>query len=360
MRPVTRADFIQVVPQLAPGRNGVSDHATELARSLHREFGIDSAFVVINSHEKCDAPYAFIERPASRLLESCLELTHGRGGAVLVHVSGYGYSPDGAPTLLADALEKMRTDGRFRIAVYFHELYASGPPWRSAFWYSRRQKRALRKLIANSGLILTNTTRYVEWVESGSENGRGAPVELLQVFSTTGEADELPSFDRRSSAMVVFGLPATRKLAYRRIAESGELPRKLGIEEIHDIGPESVQPSEVNGVRVKRIGLLPVQEVGAAFSQARFGFVVHPWYFLGKSSVFASYCAQGLVPVMAEGFSGESEGLRDGVHVVSAQTAEAARKSGLERCGLAARSWYMNHGVRVHAARYAKWVREGR
>lgn len=350
--------LIQVVPQLAQGRNGVSDQATLLAGSLKDKFGIESTFAVLNNREKCDAQYTFIECPATRLLESCLDLTQGSGGPVLVHVSGYGYSPDGAATLLADGLERVRADGRFRVGVYFHELYASGPPWKSAFWHSRRQQRALRRLIANSGLVLTNATRHAEWIKHGARNGHGVPVEIMPVFSGAGEADELPPFERRSPAMVVFGLPGTRRLAYRRIAESGNLPRTLGIEEIYDIGPESVHPSEVNGVRVKCIGLLPAEEAGAVFSQARFGFVVHPWYFLGKSSVFASYCAQGLVPVMADPFSCDSEGLRDGVHVVSAQTAEGARKTGLEKCGHAAWNWYRSHSVCVHAARYARWISE--
>src|SRR5579863_4687131 len=99
--------LIQVVPQLQPGRSGVSDHATQLASSL-KSFGIESGFVVLNSERKCDAPYNFIECSAGRLLESCLELTRGLGGAILVHMSGYGYSPDGAPTLLAEALQRVR------------------------------------------------------------------------------------------------------------------------------------------------------------------------------------------------------------------------------------------------------------
>ena len=61
MPSTVRPKFIQVVPQLAPGRNGVSDHATALADTLKSEFGIESAFAVLNNHEKSDVPYAFIE-----------------------------------------------------------------------------------------------------------------------------------------------------------------------------------------------------------------------------------------------------------------------------------------------------------
>lgn len=350
--------LIQVVPELAPGRSGVSDHATQLAGHLRDEFGIESAFVSLSGKESASMPFPSVECAAPGLLENCLALSQGRRAALLVHVSGYGYSPDGAPTLLADALEQVRADGRFRTSVYFHELYAWGPPWRSAFWYSRRQQRALRKLAANCDLVVTNTTRHLEWLQRETRIPDGVRMELIPVLSTVGEAQEPVPFARRNAVMAVFGLAGTRMRAYQKIAASGDLVRTLGIEEIHDIGPECDHPSRLKGLPVKRVGLLPVEEIPAVFSTVRFGFVSHPMYCLGKSGVLASYCAQGVVPVLAEGFAGVADGLRDGVHVVSAQTAQAARKTGLENCAHAAWNWYMTHSVRVHAERFARWMAE--
>jgi hypothetical protein len=353
-----RRTLIQLLPRLKPERCGISDQAVLLARELKDGFGIDSAFIVLNSDERCNVSQPVIYCRASNLLESCLELTQGRDGAVLAHVSGYGYSADGAPTLLAEGVEEVKRSGLFCTAAYFHETFASGWPWNSAFWHSRRQQTALRKLVACCQLIVTNTSSYAEWLGRASQLEGEALVELLPVYSAAGETDTPVPFSRRNAAMAVFGLPGTRIKAYRKIAEWDNLADALGIEEIYDIGPECETPSELNGIRVRSLGLLSVQDLAAAFRQARFGFTNYHRNWLGKSSVFASYCAQGLVPVMAEPFSGQAEGLRDGVHVVSVRTAEAACKAGLEKCGHAAWSWYRSHSVHVHAARYARWMRE--
>lgn len=350
--------LIQVVPRLKPGRCGVSDQAVLLASELKTGFGIDSAFVVLNSNEQCTLPYAMVYRPATDLLESCLELTQGFSGTVLIHVSGYGYSADGAPTLLADALEKVGAGGEFRMAAYFHENFASGPPWKSAFWYKRRQQNVLRRIICQCGLMVTNIERHAEWLERESRILGGVPVERMPVFSPAGETDTPVPFAQRSAAMVVFGLPATRESAYRKMAAAGSLVETLGIEEILDVGRGCNHPTDVNGVRVKPIGSLPSGELAAVFSYVRFGFVQHPMNCLGKSSVFAAYCAQGTIPVIGEPFPEEADGLLEGVHVVTPRAASSARMSGWETCSHGAWSWYMGHRLRIHAQRYAKWMGE--
>jgi hypothetical protein len=114
--------LIQVVPRLLPARCGVSDHALALASELKGSYGIDSAFIVLNSDERCDVTYPVLYRSPDQLLGDCVSLSGNRSAAILVHLSGYGYSADGAPALLAGALENLKADGRFQIAVFFHEL----------------------------------------------------------------------------------------------------------------------------------------------------------------------------------------------------------------------------------------------
>jgi len=356
--PATCRLLIQVVPRLMPGRCGVTDQAVLLARGLEEGFGIKSAFVVLNSTELSGLPYPEIHCKPAQLLESCLHLTGGEPGAILAHVISYGYSADGAPTLLAESLAAAKESCQFRIAAYFHEIYATGPPWKSAFWHSYRQRRALRGIVAQCELLVTNIQIHADWLGRQSRKLGGAPIELMTAISSSGETDDPTPFAQRSAALVVFGLSGTRMLAYRRLAAAGNLTEALDIREILDIGPECDHPTEVNGIRVRRMGLLPTEELSAVFSQARFGFVVYPWVCIGKSSVLNAYCAQGMIPVMTGPFPRESDGLRDGVQLVSPRTVDAVRKSGWEACSRAAWSWYMGHCLRVHVERYAKWVDE--
>jgi glycosyltransferase involved in cell wall biosynthesis len=353
MAPTNRL-LIQVVAQLMPAQCGVSDHAILLAQELETTFGIKSAFVILNSTEPCNVQLPKIYCAPSQLLEAALSLSNGQAGTLLVHLSGYGFSTDGAPTLLADALANVRASGKFKIIVYFHELFATGMPWRSAFWYSHRQRRALREIAEESNLLVTNCRYHAAWLEREPVRQPGSSVEVLPMFSNVGEALERTSTALRAPSMVVFGLAVTRQRAYKALSDLGSMLKDLGIEEVLDIGPPCDAPLELSGIPVRSIGSLAAADLDRLFSKTMFGFVPHSSFVLAKSGIFAGYCAHGVIPVLAESFSGEADGLMDGVHLVSPQTAKSAQASGLDHCSAAAWHWYREHRVRVHAELYAQ------
>jgi hypothetical protein len=346
--------LIQVVAQLKPDRCGVSDHALLLARELESAFGIGSAFVVLNSAERCNSAYQEIYCAPTQLLEACISLSAGREAAILVHCSGYGYSTDGAPSALADALERVHEDGRFHTGVYFHELFATSMPWRSAFWHSGRQRQAILRIAKQCDLIATNLSHHSNWLERQAVGGTQNAIQRLPVFSNVGESLELPSLAARRRTMVVFGLPGTRKRAYRRLLPLGDMLDALGIEEILDIGPAFDVPTAICGIPTRCLGVVPSLEVSRLLSESMFGFVPHPPFCLAKSGIFAGFCALGTIPVLADSFSSEVDGLTDGVQLVSPRTAKAALAGGLERCAAAAWNWYSGHRLHIHALTYAR------
>ena len=348
--------LIQVVAQLKPERCGVSDHAIRLAQELQTAFRINTAFVVLNSTEPCDIPFPRVYCETPQLFETCNSLSKGHSGALLVHCSGYGYSRDGAPLNLAEAIERVQNSGQLRIATYFHELFAVGMPWKSAFWHMRRQKQAIRRLARASDLIATNSSRHGDWLVREAIQGGGTPVRVLPMFSNVGESLETPHLVDRRSAMVVFGLADTRQKAYRRLSTLGNLLHTLGIEEIIDVGPEFDARADVNGVPVRRMGVLTAPDLADTLSRSMFGFVQHEPSSLAKSGVFAGLCALGTIPVIAEPFSGEVDGLTDGAQVVSPATAGAVIAGGPERCSAAAWHWYSAHRLHAHAAEYSAWM----
>jgi len=350
--------LIQVVPRLQPGRCGVTDHVIPLAEELKAAFGIDTAFVVLNSEARCELQFPVAYCTSDRLLASSLALSGNESCAMLVHVSGYGYSADGAPTLLAEALRDVSKERRFKIAAYFHELFASGAPWKSAFWHEPRQKAAIREIAVLCDLIVTNIGLHARWLESETQRKPGVTIQLLPVLSTIGEARERIPAVERAPKLIVFGLAATRRRAYRELLELAELLNTLGVEEIVDIGADCDVGSEVSGVPVERRGELAATEVAALLARAKYGFLSYTPISLAKSSIFATYCAQGAVPVIATPFDGQIDGLSDGVHLLSPRTAQGALVSGLDRCSIEARAWYDEHRTRVHAATYARWLNQ--
>ncbi len=350
--------LIQVVPRLQPTRCGVSDHAIALASELSTGYGIDSAFVVLNSDERCDLPYPITHCAPHQLLNACIAFSGTQPAAILVHLSGYGYSADGAPTLLAEALESVRADGRFRVAVFFHELFATGMPWKSAFWYSQRQKRVVRRIAEACDLLVTNTRGYVDWLTRETVPQSSSPIQYMPIFSQVGEAQQHIPLTDRDPVMAVFGLGGTRQNAYRELSALGTMLEQFGIHEILDIGPEFEAPGALDGIPVRRMGILAATEIARQFSRSTFGFLSYPATHLAKSGVFAGYCAHGVIPVIARSFPGHVDGLEDGVQVLSPRTATAVQPSGLEACSIAAWRWYLGHRLQVHAAVYARWMDE--
>jgi hypothetical protein len=348
--------LIQVVAQLKPGRCGVSDQAVLLAEELRVAFEIETAFVVLNSDEKCSLPFPVIHCAQSQLLDSCLAPSGTLPAALLVHVSGYGFSPDGAPALLAEALARVKADGRFSIAAYFHELFAKGMPWQSAFWHSTRQQKAVRRIAELCDLVVTNTSYHANWLERETTRRSSAPIQLMPVFSAAGEAPSPAPVSGRDPTMVVFGLPASRQRAYSHLASEATILSELGVKTIVDIGAESAVPSEVNGIPVRCRGALAISELASELSRAKFGFLPHAAAYLAKSSIFAAYCAHGTIPVIATPFDGEVDGLKDGVHLISPKTVSTVKATGLDRCSQAAWQWYSQHRVHAHAATYARWL----
>lgn len=343
---------------MTPARCGISDGALLLAGELEAAFGIKTAIAVLNSNEPCSLPLRMVHCAPAQLLEACLSLNENQPGHLLVHLSGYGYSPDGAPALLAEALRSVKADGRFRIAVFFHELFASGMPWESAFFHSWRQKKAIRGIAETCDRLVANTSYSVHWLEEKTARQSAAPIEYLPVFSQVGEAEQHIPLADREPAMVVFGLGGTRQRAYKELPGMRNALHQLGVREILDIGPEAEAPRQLDGIPVRRMGVLPAEEIAAQFSRTSFGFVSLPHPCLTKSGVFAGYCANGVIPVLARHFTGEIDGLKDGVQVLSPKTVRMAQATGLEQSSLAAWRWYAGHRLHVHAAAHARWLDE--
>jgi len=205
---------------------------------------------------------------------------------------------------------------------------------------------------------VTNTRSYVDWLHRETVRRSASPIQYMPVFSQVGEAQQHIFLVDRDPVMAVFGLGGTRQNAYRELPALGNLLHQLGIQEILDIGPEFESPGEVGGIPVRRMGVLAATEIARQFSRSTFGFLSYPRTRLAKSGVFAGYCAHGVIPVIAQHFPRQVDGLEDGVHVLSPHTATAAQASGLESCSIAAWRWYAGHRLHDHATLYARWVDE--
>jgi hypothetical protein len=318
----------QVVPRLGPW-DGVGDYASRLGEVLQRRHGIGTRFIAAGSAE------------GRRALVDALAAPEG---PLLLHYVGYGYARRGAPLWLARAIARRRRGQR--LGVVFHELYATGRPWQSAFWLSGVQQHVATRLARHcDGALLTRAANRA-WLEAtGALSGK--PVTVLPISSNVGEPVELRPFAARAARLVVWGSAAARATAYgahwQRVRAAC---RELGVTEVVDIGPP-VELPRAPGLPIEPRGRLEQAALSDVLLGARFGLVVYPAAFLAKSSTFAAFAAHGVAPiVLDEQRTPEMDGLAAGrTHLVVEQPAAAAPQD----VARGAHGWYAGHDTAAHA-----------
>jgi len=336
--------IVQIVPRLPPPAEGVGSFSQGLACALLSGPGIASHLVAAGP----GTPGA---EPEARAFADRLEREAGTD-PVLLHYVGYGYQARGCPGWLVDGVEAWKSRGKRRLVTLFHEVYASGPPWRSSFWLSPTQRRLAARLAALSDGRVTSLALYRRRLRRRLP---GLEVAVVPVFSTVGEPTAVLPLAARARRLVVFGGPGGRARAYDRHAEKlSEACRALDLEEVWDVGPpgpagSAAGPAEVAGRPVRRLGELPAAEVNALLTESFAGFVAYPSRFLAKSTVFAAYCAHGMLPLC--GAPAQDEDANE-VPLCWEARLHPATLEGLQAVAGQAWTWYRTHTAAAHAALY--------
>jgi hypothetical protein len=353
-----RGTVVQIVPWLPPPPEGVGGFAIVLANLLRDRCALESQFLVGSSSWSPGLGTAGLAASAitaakpeaiQYALDEAAEKT-GRAVALL-HYAGYGYHSRGCPAWLVKGLERWAALGsERRLVTIFHEVYATGPPWRSSFWLSPLQRRLAGNLAMRSAGMITSLELYRRNLIRQAPHGR---VEVLPVFSTVGEPAAAPRLRDRARRLVVFGGAGTRRRAYTRLVRQLETTcRTLDIEEIWDIGPEIPDiPHRLAGRPITQFGVLPASEVGALLLDSLAGFLAYPGSFLAKSTIFAAYCAHGMLPV-SDWYRPRRQ-LEPPPPFWQPEGKKADLAEAIQELADRARTWYAGHALDRHAEVYS-------
>ena len=299
---------LQIVPQLPGTFDGVGDYALNLARALSADHGIRTTFLVaartsVTSRDGFPVLSGLNRDAASELAQKC--------DHVILHYVNYGYQARGIPFALRALAQRLRGQLRGRWVTTFHELYASGPPWKSAFWLRPLQVGIARDMINVSTSCFVSNPPIERAIHAYDARKK---VYLAPVLSNFGEP-ELSGFDYVSP---------------RRWAICGGtalIARSLALfEQLHPLIPEAFAPEylDVVGGREKvainatidrlssRPGLsclyhpeVSSERASEILRQCSFGWIDYfgagkmwPGMVL-KSTAFAAFCAHGIVPVLS-------------------------------------------------------------
>lgn len=344
---MTRRVF-HLLPNAPGALCGIADYALCLADAWRQAGACESTFLHLNPKLAGREVAAEIVEVSGRSpLQFCAELPNfGDGAALLLHYEAYGFAANGDPRWFGPALAALRQrKPRLAIVVFFHELFAVAPPWRRAFYLTRKQQSTVKQIASLVKRIATSNQGYAAWLQ---RHGFSVTT-VLPVLSNVGAPPQAQPWPKRSNAAVVFGGGAMRSRLYREGKKHWpNLMAELAIENLIDIGPPlKALPAQVT----KRMGVLPAAEVSRALGDARFGLIAAREDELAKSGIFAAYAAHGVVPVVLSRGGAAADGLRSG------QSYLAIRRGRLqpaltanEAVAAAARRWYDGHDAGVHAA----------
>ena len=283
------APILQIVPRTPGGHDGVGDYAARLAEQLKADFGRETRFAV--------APLESISQ------SQCAD------SDIILHYANYGYHTRGVPTQLPSILAQLKQRCRRKLLTIFHELYASAPPWRSAFWLQPWQKSIARSIarISDACLVSSETMR-----DTLQRLAPGRPISVHPVISTLGEPDfSPPQFVRRDShRWAIFGgthlLQRSLQSFRQRIAV---IPDFFSARELFLLGGSDTNAlrNELDQIRGVTCHYHPAIDASAAseiLSSCSFAWIDYfrqrdvPTAVILKSGSFASYCAHGVIPIL--------------------------------------------------------------
>ena len=112
------------------------------------------------------------------------------------------------------------------------------------------------------------------------------------------------------------------------------------------------------GLDLRRIGNIPLREVGKCsiedidkiFQRSKLGFFNYNPDYLAKSTIFAAYCAYGLLPVSPSKSVYPMDGLTPGEHYWVIDETSAASESITKN----AHTWYRSHSLKAQTEYFAK------
>ncbi len=307
---------VHIVPNYPPAVDGVGDYVQRLVDVLLTQGDVRFQILVgepaLNQGRQSEGcSPAFVASRSATALAKALE---GRS-RVALHYVGYGYHKRGIPFWLVNGIQKWKqTDARRFLTTFFHETWASGSPWQSAFWLGPLQRRLAKRLAAMSDVTLTSCRVMAAQIRTRQTEPLVAPIPPLVGAASAGERSWLVGGKAR---VLVFGQAAMRSRALEYHLPILKTLARCG--RLHNVtlagagGPTLVERrlltsgiGDCGSAPVVFCGKLEATALRELFLNTDLLLTYHPIELACKSTVIMTALATGTVPVVRfQGREGE-------------------------------------------------------
>jgi len=294
--------LLQIVPKVPGGIDGVGDYALTIAKKLRDKFGCDSVFATFKTSSAENAVGFEVLS-----LDGLLDDPPRKYDHTLLHYVNYGFQKRGVPFRLLSILHELRRQHRGRLVTIFHELYASGPPWTSAFWLRPLQMHLAKSVGRLSDACIVSSDNFRSELKRMLPNGH---VELHPVPSGLGEPALSPDqiANRDPHRWAIFGGTVLVERSLRAFRQPlPRIPDSIAPRKLFVLGGEDNPVARLLLVDLgfesdyrPRIAPADGSEILKSCSFGWFNYFHRPdveTSVILKSSAFASACAHGVIPV---------------------------------------------------------------
>lgn len=305
----TEADLWQVVPHLPGSNDGVGDYALTLARQLSALHGLRTTFIV--------AALTSVREKEGFGVTSGLQVGHLSNAVrppahVVVHYANYGYQGRGVAFQLRRFARDLRGSVAGRWVTMFHELYASGPPWRSAFWVRPLQVKIARDLmdLSNSCVASNEVIKY-----EINRYDPDKPVHMIPMMSNFGEPPWPIRAEKSPKRWAIAGGTALIERSLHAFAQIKALiPEFYSPETVEIVGGVDGHllrdrlrklRRSFPAVSFRHHPQVSADQASTILAPCAFGWLNYfgsgkAWPgMIFKSGSFAAFCAHGIVPVLS-------------------------------------------------------------
>ena len=320
--------------------DGVGDYAVNLAKILQQRYGRDTSFVSAKD----------VSNAAS-----------GNYHDIILHYVNYGYQKRGVPYALLRVLRQLRRRGHGRLLTIFHELYASGWPWQSAFWLRPFQVHIARSISRISDSCLVSSDMMARQLRRLTPNVR---VSVHPVFSNFGEPSlsQTQLADRNPHRWVICGGTALVERSLRSFcAIAKQIQRAFSPDELLVLGGKDNPTvrsllSGLTGTQSEYRPQIAAEEASQILSTCSFAWLDYfhrpsvPTDALLKSSAFAALCAHSVITILPHAgstISIEADPL-PGPYFVNVQRCQLPSEQDRHKIAKEIYDWYHRHASANH------------
>ena len=346
--------ILQLVPHVPGGHEGVGDYALTLARQLLLHHGRRTVFGLIGQASVEEVEGFGILSPLSSISD---QRYRDLGlSAIILHYVNYGYQKRGVPFSLPPLLRKLKTASGASLITIFHELHASGPPWKSAFWLRPAQVKIARQIAELSATCIVSSESTREDLVRIAPQAR---VLVLPVISNFGEPDlsahQIAGRDQHRWA-ICGGTHLVERSLRSFLGRVALIPAPFFPHDLYVVGGKENATVRKAFERLPNVRCHYSPDVEVSLASGILSFCAFGWidYFhrpgvataaILKSTTFAACCAHGIIPVLPE--AGSVISLRGdtlpGPFFVGREQTNLPRESERGKASHEFYAWYQRH-----------------